>query len=561
MHKILSLPAISTPYYRPFERHFPKPQADMSDRLSALWRFCAGLSMGLSIWYLTWRWSVSLNPDAMMFSIIIATAETCCVIGMALFYYDIWAEPERRVVAAPDAVKVGGSSVDIFITTFDEDPHIVEDSLIDATKIHAPKGWSVTVHLLDDGARADMRHIAACHGVQYHARTDNVGFKAGNLKHAMLRSDGDFIVIGDADTRFFPTLLQNTLGYFKDPSVAWVQTPHCFYDIPPVCPTTSWWQRWFRTGVDPFLMDPTIFFDVIQRRRDRHGASFCCGAGSVHRRAAICEHAMTNFAKTPAAPTSTSLQPFKFHVSEDLFTSIQLHAADRTWTSVYHPDPECRMLSPWSVEAWASQKLKYAGGTFDIFLNRISLWRSPMDWRIKLHYFATFWSYLAVFPTLVLFFAPIVTTLTGIAPIASYSTEFFAHLLPMVLGVELALMFGCKGNDVQSARIVSIATVPYVLKAFWQSLCRRRIGFTPTPKTLKKQSEFRFLRWQIAMMCLQVFGLCVALFKYGTGVPGFSSSLMIVNGFWMVWNIWTVWQVVRLGGWTPPVLPERTRVV
>lgn len=42
-----------------------------------------------------------------------------------------------------------------------------------------------------------------------------------------------------------------------------------------------------RVGGDPFLSDPVVFFDVIQRRRNRNGASFCYGAASFHRREAV----------------------------------------------------------------------------------------------------------------------------------------------------------------------------------------------------------------------------------------------------------------------------------
>jgi len=59
-----------------------------------------------------------------------------------------------------------------------------------------------------------------------------IGFKAGNMRNAMEKTSGDFIVICDADTRIFPTFLVNNLGYFRDPKVAWVQTPQWFFDLP-----------------------------------------------------------------------------------------------------------------------------------------------------------------------------------------------------------------------------------------------------------------------------------------------------------------------------------------
>lgn len=70
------------------------------------------------------------------------------------------------------------------------------------------------IHVLDDGKRAEMRRVAEQEGVNYLSRENNIGFKAGNLRNGLEHTDGDFIVICDADTRVFPSILTDTLGYF-----------------------------------------------------------------------------------------------------------------------------------------------------------------------------------------------------------------------------------------------------------------------------------------------------------------------------------------------------------
>src|SRR4029077_16350521 len=102
---------------------------------------------------------------------------------------------------------------------------------------------------------------------------------------------GDFIVVWCGDTRPFPTLLERTLGYFRDPDVAWVQSPQWFYDIPEGTRLPDHLARRLgglgrglgkaveavfgsiRVGADPFGSDPTIFYDAIQRRRNWANAS------------------------------------------------------------------------------------------------------------------------------------------------------------------------------------------------------------------------------------------------------------------------------------------------
>jgi len=41
-----------------------------------------------------------------------------------------------------------------------------------------------------------------------------------------------------------------------------------------------------------------MFYDIIQRRRNWANASFCCGAGSVHRREAVMESALKAYSKS-----------------------------------------------------------------------------------------------------------------------------------------------------------------------------------------------------------------------------------------------------------------------
>ena len=204
---------------------------------------------------------------------------------------------------------------------------------------------------------------------------------------------------------------------------------------------------------------------------------FCCGAGSIHRREALFENCL-NEIEGSARPTEQ--QPFKFHVSEDIFTSIQLHG--KRWKSVYHPRVEARMLSPWSVEAWAAQKHKYSGGTFDIMLRANPVFEKGMPWRVKLHYLATFWSYAAVFWFPILLLAPAFSLMTGHAPIDAYTLTFFAHLLPVLICNELALAVGTKGYDTYSGRCLAMGTLQIQLKALFQVARGRRPRFKPTPK-------------------------------------------------------------------------------
>lgn len=581
---------MTQPYFTRYEHRRPPEFVPLGRRRALLWQFLAGVTVALGGWYLIWRWSQSLNPEAPLFSAAVAAAETLCYIGTLIFFWDIWDEGDTRRRPPPQnrgeagLEGSGGILADIFITTCDEDIATVEPSVRDALAVRVPPGVRAKVHLLDDGNRPEFAGLAKRLGTGYLTRGSNEGFKAGNLRNGLFATDGDFVVICDADTRLFPSFLENTLGYFRDPRVAWVQTPHWFYDIPEGETWNSWLGRRFgrraarlggalaflsgrqRTGQDPFLSDPSLFFDVIQRRRNRHGASFCCGAGSIHRREAVFGAALKRKASAvearrkalgrgPAAPLvkTVELEPYKFHVSEDIYTSVLLQAdAEEGWISVCHPQAESRMLSPWGIHAWAAQKLKYAGGTFDIMVHDSPLLRRGLPLAAKAHYLATFWSYLTVFWTPVLMLAPVLSLLTGLAPVEAYSLEFFARFLPVVIANELAVMAGCKGHAVQPGRILTTATLPIQLRALWQVLRGVTPKFPPTPKNPLLRGGMRYAWSNAAILALMaaagVYGAAAHLHE----VPGYGLPFLAVNLFWLAWNMLAVARVVSAALWRPP---------
>lgn len=560
-------------YYQWFDTREPPRFRSFGSAETLAWQLLASMTIAFGLWYLHWRWSTSLNQDALRFSILVAMAETAAFIGNCLFFFDIWEEkdtPQKPPPAHPrevDAATDTPLGIDIFIATLDESRELVETTLDTAQKLKPPPNSRVKIWLLDDGNRADMRDLASDHCVNYLSRGSSRGFKAGNLTHALYHSRGDFVVICDADTQLFPRFLVQTLGYFRDPKVGWVQTPHWFFDIPDGESWHRWWHRRFGTrghrfsqvsrwlsghnavGQDPFLSDPSVFFDVIQRRRNRNGASFCCGAASVHRREALMACALTETldAREPLAETADKclqyqeLQPFKYHVSEDIFTSILLHS--NGWTSVYHPQIEARMLSPWSPKAWATQRLKYAGGTFDIMLRANPLLRASMPFRTRLHYLATFWSYANVLWYPILLFAPCYSMISGQAPIASYTHVFFLHALPFLLFNELALIVGTKGHNGHPGRAFALGGLPLHWRALLQVCCGRRPKFPATPKTPEGKIDLSLAWPNVTLMGVLIFSALWGTIAFTFGTAEFSASMLIINLFWITCNLALVGRV------------------
>lgn len=592
-------------YFTQFENRTPPKPTQYNPALEFFWQVFATAALAVGLWYLHWRWTASLNPDALIFSTLVASAETLAFIGLALFFNNLWKIADTPQTPPPttraECLPAGGKgfiNVDIFITTHDENPEIVRLSIRDAMNITIPKIVNVQWHLLDDGNRLTMRKIALEEEINYVTRANNLGFKAGNLKNALEMSSGDFVVICDADTRLFPGFLLKTLGYFCDAEVAWVQTPHWFFDIPkgrslghalaavlgrPGLSFGRWIESWLgpvRFGADPFSSDPGLFFDVIQRRRNPAGASFCCGAGSIHRREAIYEVALAKYSDDveglrqdfqgpnnaghsnakireylkPENAGKSELTPYRFHVSEDFYTSIFLHAyKGRRWKSVYHPEVLCKMLSPWSLQSWAVQNFKYAGGTLDILINDNPLIRRGLKLQQRLLYGATFWSYLSPVWIMVLLLAPIITMATGLAPVQSYSSDFYLHLVPFLLLHEVATVLGTWGHRPMRGKMLNVTSFAIILHALSAVLRKRQIKFPSTPKEMTGGRHLHIVRFHMALIGATVLAFALALNRNIRAPDPEALAALIVNGFWGLNNILALWLLVAAAYWRPPL--------
>ncbi len=578
-----------------------------------LWQCLAVAALILGANYIRWRWMSSLNYDALWYAVPLVVAETLAYIGTVFFTINLWKEwdiPQRpaptdvnECLGPDEQTESRPLRVDLFIATYSEDVELVRISIQDALKVTYPAPIEYKIHVLDDGRRPEMRAVAEQEGVNYITRDTNIGYKAGNLRNGMEQTDGDFLVICDADTRVFPTLLTHTLGYFRDPDVAWVQTPQWFYDLPEGNRLPELMRRKLGRigyglgkatealvgpivlGRDPFFNDARMFYEVILRRRNWANASFCCGAASIHRREAVMQAALRSYvwavdeevarftkdipdadtrealeeAMRPQVIMDTELTPYKFHVSEDIYTSIVLHGdTERRWKSVMHPRIESKMLSPQDLLTWMIQRFKYAAGSMDILLHDpiFSRKRFRLSLPQTLMYGTTFWSYLACLWNTVFLISPLIYLFTNIPPVSAYSQPFYLHFLPFFLASELAFMFGTWGLSAWDGRSSYLSLYSMNLRALDTVLRGEKIKFHVTPKE-RQQGRFLYLvKPQIAIVVLTLLGLLWGGIKVFNGDIEDPSGY-IINIFWGGVNIAAMMPMILAAMWKPdPALSD-----
>jgi len=245
------------------------------------------------------------------------------------------------------------------------------------------------------------------------------------------------------------------------------------------------------------------------------------------------------------------LTPYKFHVSEDIYTSIVLHSdTTRLWRSVLHPEVECKMLSPQDLHSWMVQRFKYAGGTLDIALHDNPVFMPGMSFPQRVMYASTIWSYLGGLWNFVFLTSPIIFLFTGIAPVNAYSMAFFAHFLPFIFFNELSTMVGTWGIAGFKSKANYLSFFPVNLKAIWVVLKGEQIKFPTTPKDRQTGNFLHHVIPQLSIVVLTLLGILYAGIRYSLD---YNTNLigLITNSFWGINNIATMYAFIMSAFWQP----------
>lgn len=256
----------------------------------AIIRVLAVLSVILGVNYITWRWLWSINWEAWWIALPLIIAETYSLVDTFFFCMTMWRSRPRP---APTSGPQG--TVDVFITTYNEPIDLVMTTARAATEITYPhRTW-----VLDDGARPEMKQAAEAAGIGYITRSEDWAdkprhAKAGNLNNALFQTEGEFLLILDADQVPEPEILTNTLGYFADdPNVALVQTPQYFSNVD---------ER------DLLGSQAPLFYGPIQQGKDGWNAAFFCGSNAILRREALMQMGILGYVREIEENTQQSLR-------------------------------------------------------------------------------------------------------------------------------------------------------------------------------------------------------------------------------------------------------------
>jgi len=344
--------------------------------------------------YLIWRFGWSgegANP--ILFAMLLVTE----VYGLWALGTLAWYSWSRPPAVRPSTTP--GRKVDVYVCTYDEPFEVVAATLAGCRALTYPH----TTYLLDDGRRPEMEELAEVAGAAYLTRPDNSHAKAGNINAALPRTEGDLVLMLDADHVPMPDALDAMVGYFDDEKVALVQSPHDFFN---------------HDSVQHYVVgrhEQSLFYRVVCPGKDRDGAAYWCGSAAVLRRQALLD--------IGGVATET--------IAEDFHTTIRL--LRHGWSSRYHDEVLVQGLAPHDLDGYLLQRDRWARGNLAVF----TLPESPLRARElrplqRLSYFTSLAAYLAP-PMRLLLLATLGLVLwTGALPMKVSVAALAALWLPAV---------------------------------------------------------------------------------------------------------------------------------
>lgn len=394
---------------------------------------------------------------------------------------------------------------------------------------------AVDVWILDEGADPEVRRVAKELGVHYFTRCGQSELnqesgpfkartKAGNHNSWRVLHERGYDLVGvfDPDHVALPSFLQRTVGYFRDPDVAFVVTPQVYVNMyESVLAHGAACQQW-------------LFNGVIERAGNGLGGPMLTGTNNLYRPSAI-----------------EQVGGFRSSVVEDHLTSIHVHAAvnpitGHRWKSVFTPEVLAIGEGPSTWTDYFSQQRRWAYGTCEIVAGRaawpdgrLALRQRLFYGMLQLYYPSAAAAWLLSHAALALYLLagtgarldPLTwLVLWGLSVLHGFS--FLAWVRRFYIAPHERQEWGAPGY------LLSICAYPTYAAAGLVALLRRPLGFTVTAKgRLRSADSLRTFRLNLGW-CAAVCAVAVVTAAAGRDLlPG------------------AVWAVAALSaGLVPPVL-------
>ncbi|MEC4890674.1 MAG: glycosyltransferase [Nitrospira sp.] len=506
----------------------------LSTWLTAKRKFILSALLFLCAQYMLWRGLYTLNTDSLAGMAVSGTvylAEFYNLAHIGFFVYQAWDSLDR---ATPPMHVV--PTVDLLVPIVHEPLFVLERTLVGCLEQDYPRE-RFQVYVLDDGHRPEVEQLARALGCQY-LRRPNRGesAKAGNLNYALARSSGEYIAVFDTDHVPVRSFLKETVPFFEDPTVGFVQTAHHFYN-------RDIFQRNLR--LQQALQDEQrLFFRVIQPGRDRHNSAFFAGSSGLFRRAALQE--VGGFREET--------------VTEDLHTSLLVHA--KGYRSCYVNRVLSAGLLPETLDGYLTQRMRWATGAIQLLFRASPLTTPGLTAAQRLDYLGAVHYFLFGLPRIICLVAPLPWLYFDIAVLRAdplmLVALFFSYFLAFLLTTH-AVSKGMRSaiwSDIYET-MLCFAVTRAVAGTIFSPRARRPFVVTPKGEMLPRAPVLnRLILPHLILFGLLVGGVLISLMRASSWDLTSGTALSV---FWAAANLLLLGAVISTA-YEPPQRQQRVRV-
>ena len=398
--------------------------------------------------------------------------------------------------------------VDIFIPTYNEPIFILKRTIIGCKLLNYKHK---EIYVLDDTGRAEVKQLAEELGCYYISRSHNTHAKAGNLNNALQQTNGELVVVFDAD--FVPTtnFLERTIGFFQNNKIALLQTPQSFYNADPISRNL---------GLEHILNpEEEVFYRQLQPMKDGVGSVICAGTSFVVRRSYLEE--VGGFVTES--------------ISEDYFTGIRL--SSQGYEVIYLSEKLSAGLAAESISEHIAQRLRWGRGTLQAFFIKENPLTIPnLTFKQRLAHLEGILHWFNGIPRCLFLMLPFLYSIFNIVFIQITSDEFIYIFLPCYithLSVFRWLSF--------KTRSVIFSDIYSLISCFPTSYNSLKVIFNPFNTTFRVTIKgisrnyyvynFKLALPLIICLIINLISLVVSLFSDPTTVIDFN-----IGTYWSLYN-------------------------
>ncbi|MGG1593079.1 glycosyltransferase family 2 protein [Terribacillus saccharophilus] len=472
--------------------------------------------LGINLVYLIWRTAFTLPTVgilSLILGILLLVTEWAGYLQSIVFTILSWKPFQRKTIPLSEFQEL--PTVDVYIATYNEPADLLKRTIA-ASQMMTYSKDKLKIYVCDDGRRADIRKMTESMGAYYLDRPDNKHQKAGNLNHAMTKTDGEIIVTMDADMVPRANFLERTLGYFTDEKVSFIQAPQVFYNA-----DAFQYNLFFE---DNITNEQDFFMRRLEEGKDRFNATMYVGSNALFRRSALEE--IGGFA--------TGV------ITEDMATGMLLQTNGQK--TVFVNETLAVGLSPETYADLLKQRDRWCRGNIQVIRKWNPLTIKGLSFMQRLLYMDGIHYWFFGIYKMVYLLAPLLFLLFSIYSLQTDFTTLVMFWLPAFLSSQLAFrrMADNKRTTIWS-HIYEVALAPYMaVSVLTELFFRKSIKFNVTRKGILNNR--RHFLWRtstpyVILLAMSIISLIMIAIDLFTPIQIYNSvDMLYINIFWVLYN-------------------------